>query len=62
MNKQGTIQGIRDQLEAIKEAISTIEFKLSELESESPAPAYRSEQQQPAKRHPLESRRGHRSS
>jgi hypothetical protein len=52
MSTQETIKGIRDQLKAIKEAISSIEFKLSQLESESQAPATGSEQQQPAKRPP----------
>jgi hypothetical protein len=45
MSKQETIKGIREQLKAIKEAITIIEFKLSRLESESQAPADRSEQQ-----------------
>jgi hypothetical protein len=51
MSNQETIKGIREQLKAIKEAITVIEFKLSQLESESQAPAVRSEQQ-PAKRPP----------
>ena len=37
MNKQEIINGIREQLKAIKEAITAIEFKLSQLESESQA-------------------------
>jgi hypothetical protein len=49
MSNQETIKGIREQLKAIKDAISVIEFKLSKLESESQGPATRSEQQ-PAKR------------
>jgi hypothetical protein len=36
MNTQETTKGIREQLKAIKEAITVIEFKLSQLESESP--------------------------
>ena len=44
-SNQETIKGIRGQLKAIKEAITIIEFKLSRLESESQAPADRSEQQ-----------------
>jgi hypothetical protein len=52
MKKQEIINGIREQLKAIKEALTVIEFKLSQLESESQAPAARSEQQQPAKRPP----------
>jgi hypothetical protein len=52
MSNQEPIKGIRDQLKAIKEAITVVEFKLSQLESESKAPAPRSEQQQPAKRPP----------
>ena len=46
------IKGIRKQLKAIRDAINVIEFKLSQLESESQAPAAQSEQQQPAKRPP----------
>jgi hypothetical protein len=41
MNNGETIKGIRDQLKAIKEAITAIEFRLSQLESESQAPAVR---------------------
>ena len=52
MSNQETIKGIREQLKAIKEAITVIEFRLSQLESESHAPAARNEQQQPAKRPP----------
>jgi hypothetical protein len=52
MSNQETIKGIRDQLKTIKEAITVIEFKLSQLESERQTPAARSEQQQPAKRPP----------
>ena len=52
MSNQETIKGIRDQLKAIKEAISVIEFKLSQLEPESQARAARSEQQPPVKRPP----------
>ena len=52
MSNQETIKGIREQLKALKEAITVIEFNLSQLESESQAPAARSEQQQPAKRPP----------
>jgi len=37
MSNQETIKGIRGQLKAIKEAITVIEFKLSQLESESQA-------------------------
>ena len=33
MNTQETTKGIREQLKAIKEAITVIEFKLSQLES-----------------------------
>jgi len=51
MSNQETIKGIREQLRAIKEAITVIEFKLSQLESETKAPAARSEQQ-PARRPP----------
>jgi hypothetical protein len=43
MSTQETIKGIREQLKAIKEAIVVIEFKLSQLESESQMPAARSE-------------------
>jgi hypothetical protein len=43
MSKQEIIKGIREQLKAIKEAITVIEFKLSQLESESQAPVPRSE-------------------
>ena len=39
MSTQETVKGIREQLKAIKEAITVIEFKLSQLESESQAPA-----------------------
>ena len=42
MSNRETIKGIRDQLKAIKEAITVIEFKLSQLESESQAPVPRS--------------------
>jgi hypothetical protein len=35
MRNPETIKSIRDQLKAIKEAITVIEFKLSQLESES---------------------------
>jgi hypothetical protein len=52
MSNQETIKGIRDTLKAIKEAITVIEFKLSQLESEGQAPPVRNEQQQPAKRLP----------
>jgi hypothetical protein len=52
MNTWETIKGIRDQLRAIKEAVTVIEFKLSQLESESQVPAARNEQRQPAKRPP----------
>ena len=52
MSTQETIKGIREQLKAIKEAIVVIEFKLSQLESESQMPAARSEQR-PGKRPPL---------
>jgi hypothetical protein len=52
VSNQETIKGIREQLKAIKEAITVIEFKLSQLDSESHAPAPPSEQQQPAKRPP----------
>ena len=38
MSTLQTIKGIRDQLKAIKDAITVIEFKLSQLESESQAP------------------------
>jgi hypothetical protein len=41
MNSRDTIKGIRDQLKAIKEAITVFEFKLSQLESESQAPTVR---------------------
>ena len=51
MSNQETIKGIHDQLKAIKEALAVIEFKLSQLESESQAPAAQSEQK-PAKRPP----------
>jgi hypothetical protein len=51
MNKPKTIKGIREQLKAIKKAITAIEFKLLQLGSESQAPAVRSEQQ-PMKRPP----------
>jgi hypothetical protein len=44
MSTQETIKGIREQLKAIKEAITAIEFKLSQLESESQAPAMGREQ------------------
>jgi hypothetical protein len=44
MSNREIIKGIREQLKAIKEAITLIEFKLSQLESESHAPASRSEQ------------------
>ena len=47
MSNQEAIKGIRDQLKAIKEAITVIEFKLSQLESENQAPAARSEQPPP---------------
>ena len=49
---QEAIKGIREQLKAIKQAITAIEFKLSQLESENQAPAARNEQQQPTKRPP----------
>jgi hypothetical protein len=49
-SNQETIKGIREKLKTIKEAMSVIEFKLSQLESESQVQAARSEQQQPAKR------------
>jgi hypothetical protein len=53
MSNQETIKSIRDQLKAIKEAITVIELKLSQLESESQPPAVRSERpQQPTKRLP----------
>ena len=39
MSNQETVKGIREQLKAIKEAITGIEFRLSQLESESQAPA-----------------------
>ena len=52
MSNREIIKGIREQLKAIKQAITAIEFKLSQLESESQAPAARSAQQQPAKRPP----------
>jgi hypothetical protein len=52
MSKQETIKGKREQLRTIKEATTAIEFKLSQLESESQAPVARSEQPQPAKRPP----------
>jgi hypothetical protein len=52
MSYQETIKGIREQLKSIQEAVTAIEFKLSQLESESQAPAVRSEQQQPTKRPP----------
>jgi hypothetical protein len=44
MSNQEVIKGIREQLKVMKEAIAIIEFKLSKLESESQAPAARSEQ------------------
>ena len=49
-----TIQGIREKLKSIKDAVTVIEFKLSQLESASQAPLRaRSEQErQPAKRAP----------
>ena len=49
---QETIKRICKQLKATKEAITVIEFKLSQLESESQMPAARSEQR-PGKRPPL---------
>jgi hypothetical protein len=52
MNNPETLKGIRQQLKAIKDTITVIEFKLSQLESESQALAARSEQQQPTKRPP----------
>ena len=39
MSNLQTIKGIRDQLKAIKDAITVIEFKLSQLESETQTPA-----------------------
>jgi hypothetical protein len=36
-SNQETIKGIREQLKAVKQAITAIEFKLSQLESESQA-------------------------
>jgi hypothetical protein len=39
MRNQETIKGIREQLKTITEAIAVIELKLSQLESESRAPA-----------------------
>ena len=35
MRYEETIKGIREQLKAIKEAITVIEFELSQMESES---------------------------
>ena len=39
MSNQETVKGIREQLKVIKEAITVIEFKLSQLESETQTPA-----------------------
>jgi hypothetical protein len=47
MRNEETIKDICDQLKAIKEAITIIEFKLSQLESENQAPTARSEQPPP---------------
>jgi hypothetical protein len=44
MSNQETIKGIREQLKAIKEAITVIEFKLSQLESEGQPLSARSQQ------------------
>jgi len=43
MNDQETIKGIRDQLKAIEEAITVIEFNLSQLESEADSEERRSD-------------------
>jgi hypothetical protein len=51
-SNQETIKGIRQQLKVVKDAITAIEFKLSQLESERQAPTARSEQQEPPKRPP----------
>jgi hypothetical protein len=57
MNNQETIKDIRDQLKAIKEVIGVIEFKLSQLESQSQAPVARSEQQPPKRPPGVEEKR-----
>jgi hypothetical protein len=59
MSNQETIKGIREQLKAIKEAITLIEFKLSQLESESQQPGASGSRRQSG---PLELRRDRRSS
>jgi hypothetical protein len=57
MSNRETIKGIREQLKAIKEAIAVIEFRLSQLESESQLPGARSEAPPPKRPPGVEEKR-----